>query len=217
MHEQAKRYQRTPLPLSAQTRVGWLALCVFSLIFSPFIGFAIHGKVAEAGLATGLIIATVPLCGLAGLAMSRWLAWRRLPPHLAEEWTLGRLIPTEGGPEVFSPVRFAANKNWIEMLPEGLALSRYNLLRMHGVSDTMQESWIADQTGQLFIAWGEIAEWVIDTDSDGPNFYTLKLRKGGTIQIRRFKPDNTTECQVLDAIRSIGKVPLRLRCDVDCN
>ena len=83
-------YQRTPLPMRARTRVGWVALCVFGLILSPFVGFTIHGKVAVPGLVIGLVFATLPLVGLTVIAILRWHTWRRLPSHIVQEWKIGR-------------------------------------------------------------------------------------------------------------------------------
>lgn len=211
-------YRRTPLPANARIRVGWIALFFMSIIFSPFVGFAIHGKVSEPGLVTGLQIAIVPLCGLIAIAIARWHSWRQLPSHIAEEQKLGRVFPAEGAPMVVSPVRFSSKnkKDWIEMRPEGMTLSRHALLRMHGVPDFMAKVWVAEQLGEQFVAWSDIVEWVVDTDSDGPNYYLLKLRPKGMLTVRRFEPDTATECDLLDAVRSVGEVPVRLRCDLDC-
>ncbi len=136
----ATKYHLTPLPANARTRVGWVALCFMGILFSPFVGFAIHGKVAEPGLVTGLLIAIFPLCGLIAIVILRWHSWRQLPSHIIEELKFGRVIPAEGAPAVISPVRFS-NKNqkdWIEMRQEGITLSRHALLGLTGVSDTME-------------------------------------------------------------------------------
>lgn len=186
------------------------------LVLSPFAGFAIHGKVAAPGLAIGLIFALLPLSGLVAMAILRWRAWRRLPPHVVEEWNSGRVVPAEGAPGPVSPLRFFNDKHWIEMQLDGVTISRHCLLSMQGVSELMAKSWIAEQTGQLFIPWRDILEWVVDTDSDGPDCYQLKLESGGILKIRRFQPEAASECDLLDAVRSLGHVPVRLCCDVEC-
>lgn len=211
----ATYYRRTALPDHARTRVGWIALCLISLILSPFLGFAIHGKVAAAGLVTGLLIAVIPLCGLIAITLLRWLSWRRLPSHVVEEWTSGRVIPADGAPTIIPPVRFSCKKDWIEILPEGVSFSRHALLRMQGVPEFMAKAWVAEQTQEHFVAWSDIIEWAVTTDSDGPDYYLLKLRPKGVLSVRRFKPDCATECAVLDAVRSVGKVPVRLLCDIE--
>jgi hypothetical protein len=190
-----------------------------SLILCPFVGFAIHGKVDEAGLFIGLLIAVIPLCGLIALVILRWLTWRKLPSHIIEERKFGRVIPAEGARIVVAPVRFSNKKNkndWIKMQPKGITLSRHALLRMTGVPNLMATVWVTEQTQELFVAWLDIIEWVVDTDSDGPNYYLLNLRSKGRLSVRRFETDIASECDLLDAVRSIGKVPVRLRCDVDC-
>lgn len=212
----ATEYRRTPLPKRAQTPIGWVALCLFGLVFSPFVGFAIHGKVAAPGIFIGLVFAVIPLTVLAAIAIVRWVAWRRLPRHIAEEWTSGRMFPAGGAPAVVPPVRFSGEKYWIEMLTPGLALSRSCLLSMQDVSRAMASFWVADHTGELFVPWADIVEWSVESDSDGPDYYSLRLRPGGAIRVRRFAPDHASECDLLDAVRSVGKVPVRLRCDVDC-
>jgi hypothetical protein len=215
----ATKYHLTPLPANARTRVGWVALCFMSIVFCPFVGFAIHGRVAEPGLVTGLLIAIFPLCGLIAIVILRWHSWRQLPSHIVEEQKFGRVIPAEGAPAVISPVRFS-NKNkkdWIELRQDGITLSRHALLGLTGVPDTMARLWIAEHTNELFVAWSDIIEWVVGTDSDGPNYYLLKLQPKGRLAVRRFAPDTATECDILDAVRSVGKLPVRLRCDVHCD
>ncbi len=213
----ATEYRRTPLPKHAQTPLGWVALWMAGLIFSPFVGFAIYGKVDHSGVVIGLIFAILPLTGLVAIAVLRWYTWRTLQPHIVEEWTRGRVVPAEGAPSVVLPVRFFDQKNWLELSPEGLVLSRSGLLSIQGVPDALGRLWISEQAGELFVAWKEVAEWVIDTDSDGPDYYLLNLRPRGTIKVRRFQPDTASECDLLDAVRSAGNVPVRLRCDVRCD
>ena len=38
----------------------------------------------------------------------------------------------------------------------------------------------------------------------------LELRQGGPVEVRRFRPDGGHEADVLDAVRAIGRVPVRL-------
>lgn len=207
-------YRRRPLPQYARTPLGWVALCMMGLVFSPFVGFAIHGKVSTAGLVIGLWFALVPLAGLAAIAVLRWQGWRRLPADLAEEWASGKVVPAEVAPHVVPPVRFTSGKHWLEMRGEGLAFSRSCLLSMQGVS--LAGLRVADFAGEVFIPWDDIVDWGVDTDSDGPDFYRLSLRAGGLLRVRRLAPEDADECRLLDAVRSVGRVPLRLRCDVDC-
>ena len=211
----AADYRRTPLPATARTPLGWLAACWGLLVFSPFIGFALHGRVGEPGLVKGLTLALLPLAGLAALALRRWRGWRALPPALREEWTRGRLVPAQGGPAVLPPVRFTQGDRWIEMRGDGVVASRTSLLGLQGVPRLLEASWVADQAGQLFVPWAEVVEWAVETDSDGPEFYRLVLRQGD-VRLRRLSPAQGSECGVLDAVRAVGRRPVRLRCDVAC-
>lgn len=211
----AADYRRTPLPATARTPLGWLAACWGLLVFSPFIGFALHGRVGEPGLVTGLTLALLPLAGLAALALRRWGGWRALPPALREEWTRGRLVPAQGGPAVLPPARFTQGDRWIEMRGDGVVASRTSLLGLQGVPRLLEASWVADQAGQLFVPWAEVVEWAVETDSDGPEFYRLVLRQGD-VRLRRLSPAQGSECGVLDAVRAVGRRPVRLRCDVAC-
>jgi len=211
----AADYRRTPLPATARTPLGWLAACWGLLVFSPFIGFALHGRVGEPGLVTGLALALLPLAGLAALALRRWHGWRALPPALREEWTWGRLVPAQGGPAVLPPVRFMQGDRWIEMRGDGVVVSRTSLLGLQGVPRLLEATWVADQAGQLFVPWAEVVEWAVEADSDGPDFYRLVLRQGH-VRLRRLSPAQGSECGVLDAVRAVGRRPVRLRCDVAC-
>jgi hypothetical protein len=92
--------------------------------------------------------------------------------------------------------------------------STLNYIRLH---DAVGQKWIAEQVGELFVAWKDIIEWVVDTDSEAPDYYLLKLQPLGEIRVRRFKPLAANECDLLDAVRRAGNIPIRLRCDVTCD
>lgn len=209
------RYRRTRLPSATRPRLGWRALCWTALIFSPFVGFTIHGRVDEAGLAVGLKFAALPLTSLALLAVAGRYAWRRLPSHIAEEWRSGRVVPAAGAPTVIAPARFSNKKELIEMRSEGLVVSRNTLLRMQGISDMMAKVWIVEHAGQMFVPWTDITEWIVETAMEGRDYYLLPLRGKGHLVVGRFRPVEASESELLDAVRSIGKLPVRLRCDID--
>jgi hypothetical protein len=208
-------YRRSPLPPEAKPKIGWIFLCLAALLGSPFLGFAIHGKVAEPGLVIGLAIATIPLAGLAALAFSYWLAIRRLPRDLAEEWRTGRVIPPVGAPAVAVPARFSNKKELIEIRTDGLLLSSKSLLGLRGVSDAMGKMWVSQAVGEFFVPWTDLSEWEVHTDSDGPDFYRLPLKTKGHILVGRFQPVEGSESDLLNAVRSVGGLPIRMRCDLD--
>jgi hypothetical protein len=211
----AKHYQLTPIPKAARRHLGWFALCFFALIFSPFVGFAIHGKVETPGLIIGLKFAILPLLGLAAIAILREIAWRRLPPELVREFRQGKLVPADGAPVVVPPVRFANGDCWIRMSRDGVTASKQTLISMPGVPQMIAKVRAVAESGEVSARWSDVVEWSIEEDSDGPDYHWLQLRGGGAIKLRRFAPKQATESDILDAVRSVGKVPVRLRSAVN--
>jgi hypothetical protein len=210
-------YHRTPLPPEARYRVGWLVLCWLAIIFSPFVGFALHGQVSERGLVMGLCLALLPGLGLMLLQRQHRARLRRVPPEVMHEWRHGRPIPPEGAPSVAPPLRQASKRHWIELRADGVLMSRSALLTLDG-TDGFQEHIAslrtADTAGQYFVPWTAIDTWEVTTDSDGPDFHRLRLRPRGALHIRRFRPHTGHEADLLDGVRSIGRVPVRLHDDL---
>lgn len=210
-------YHRTPWPHVARRRVGWLALCWMLIILSPFVGFALHGKVNAQGLATGLWFALLPVAGLLALRQIHRAGLGQVPPEVAHEWRHGRLIPPEGAPPVAPPLRQADKRHWIELRADGVLMSRGALLTLGGTGDVqgqMASLRTADAAGQHFVPWTTIATWEVTTDSDGPDFHRLRLRPQGYVHVRRFRPGTGHEADLLDGVRSIGRVPVRLHDDL---
>lgn len=211
----ATHYRRTPLPRNARTPLTWLAVWFFLLLFSPFFGFAIHGKVDETGLVIGFAVGVAPFVALVFIAVRSWHGIRHTPQHIRDEWRLGRLVAAEDAPLVSPPIRFEYKKNWIELRAEGIVVSNYSFLGMHGTKQAFKTSWIARQSEELFVPWSDVAEWIVDSDTEGPDYYRLKLHPQGELKVRRFEPEMASESKILDAVRSIGKLPVRLKCDVE--
>lgn len=209
------RYRRTPLPADAQFKLGWIVLCFALLLASPFIGFAVGGKAGEAGLVTGLGISVLPITGLALLAIRHWMAMRRLPHEIAEEWRTGRMIPPDGAPAIAAPVEFTKNTDSITLRADGILLSKSALLGFRSMPDGGAKMWISQTIGECFVPWADLREWEVCDDSEGPNYYRLPLKTKGHVLIRRFAAVEGSEAQLLDAVRSIGKLPVRMLCDID--
>ncbi len=207
-------YRRTPLPRQAQTPVAWVAFCFVALLASFPAGFALHGRVETPGIVLGLRLALFPLAGLAFTAIRHWYFWRKLPPDIASEWKHGRVVPPAGANAVEPPLRFTEAQCWVQVLQDGISISRTALLRMQFVADFQARTWAADEAGQTFVSWAEIKEWSVHLDSDGPDFYALRLRPKGSMVIRRMGAGTPRERELLDAVRSVGKVPVRVLCDL---
>lgn len=207
-------YRRTPLPASVQPRLGAVFASLAAMLACPFIGFAIVGRVEEAGLVLGLQLALLPSAVLAVLAWRHRRGRRRLPPALAAEWVQGRIVPATGGPPVAAPWRCARGRDWIEVRPDGVLVSRHVLLGTPGAADAMAKLWLAGEVGEFFVEWDAFGEWCVEEDDDGPDRHVLPLRAGGRVYLRRFGTV-ADEVGLLDAVRSIGGRPVRLRCDVE--
>ncbi len=210
-------YRRTPLPPGARRKVGWLMLCWMLIVFSPFVGFALHGKVEERGLVLGLYFALLPLCGLLALRRLHRAGLRQVPPDVLGEWRHGRLVPPEGAPPVAPPLCYAGPRHWIELRADGVLASRSALLNLGGeggIAEAIASLRVADAAGQYFVPWAAIDGWEIDTDGDGPDFHRLRLRPGGSVLLRRFRARTGPEAGLLDGVRSIGRVPVLLKDDL---
>lgn len=212
----AHPYTLTPLPTESTVKARWLILWSMLVIFSPFIGFAIHGRVEEGGFRTGLMVAILPLSALAYLAIRRWRVVRLTPRHILDEWRFGKLVPADGAPLVSLPARFAKGKYWIEIRSDGIVLSSKCFLGMQGWGPRLATLRTVEQSGQLFVPWDDVEEWIVNTDSDGPDYYCLKSHSRRAVLVRRFHPKAACECELLDAVRRAGNVSVRLHCDIAC-
>ena len=185
------------------------------LFASPFIGFAVHDEVGEAGLVTGLGVSIFPLTGLAVLAIRHFLATRRVPPEIAAEWCTGRVIPPDGAPAITAPLEFTKKDDAITLRADGVLVSRSALLGFRGVPDGAARLWISQTIGECFVPWADIREWEVCDDSENPDFHRLLLTTKGHVLVRRFAAVQGSEAQLLDAVRSIGKLPVRILCDIE--
>jgi uncharacterized membrane protein len=77
-----KNYRRAPLPEEVKVLSKWLIMFSLLLIFSPFIGFSINGKVDERGLVYGLAFSTIPLLVITVLIFRRWRKLRHVPKYV---------------------------------------------------------------------------------------------------------------------------------------
>jgi hypothetical protein len=207
-------YRRTPLPAAPKPRLGAILACLAATLAGPFIGFAVVGQVSEAGLLLGIGLSLLPLAGLAVLVRQYHRRLRRLPPALAAEWMQGRLVPAAGGPAVTPPWRYARGKDWIELRSDGLLVSRHVLLALPGVAEAMERLWMAGEIGEFFVEWTALGEWSVCDESDGPDTYRVSVRAGGWLHLRRFRGEAAGEVALLDAVRSIGGLPVRVLAEV---
>ena len=143
--------------------------------------------------------------------------WHRLappvPPGVALEWMHGRQVPPEGAPVLAPPQRFRHRGHWLELRADGVLIAPATLM-VTSRSSEWRDAWAAYMAAasarQSFVAWDEITAWEVRCDDDRPDHYALRLRQGGPVEVRRFRPDGGHEADVLDAVRAIGRVPVRL-------
>lgn len=208
-----RRYRRAPLPPKAHARMGGLAASVLLLIACPFIGFFMHGVTPE-GLSTGLFLGIVPATVLTALSAVQLHAWRTLDPEVAAEWRLGRVVSPEGGPQVESPALFADKGYNIEFRADGIVLSKSAVVGFRRARDAGARAWLTQTLGELFIKWSEVSEWSVRASTDAHGTYGIVLRDKSIVLVRRFIRSPEHERELLDAVRSIGSVPVRLLADV---
>ena len=63
------------------------------------------------------------------------------------------------------------------------------------------------------VAWRDIKEWQVHEESESSDFYCLALADGGHVRLRR-PATAKEEYELLDLVRSAGRVPVRMFCDI---
>ena len=217
-------YKRTPVPKSAHSPVLAIIALWMGLIFSPFIGFAINGRVDGTNWTPAVMIASCCLAGLLFLHLRAALAFRGLSQEIRSQYRDGRLmLPLLGVGPAQEPLEFAvgnAAKPMVGLTQQGVwfglaatAGSSWHLARKLVAIQMMTQSDNDDQLSSYFVGWNDVAEWHVCHDSDGPNYYRLIMRDGGYSRLKR--PANPEqERRILDYVRTVGGRPVRLFCDI---
>ena len=189
-----------------------MCLCFAALFCCPWIGFAIEGRVVEAGLAKGLALGALPLPRLVGLAVAQRMAWARLAPEIRREWREGRVIPAAGAPRVQLPARFVHRLKRIEINSQALVVSRQAVLRSRGVADVERALWM--RVEDWVVPWSGVRRVDRAHGHGRCRLLSRPLAIGGYIDVSR-APAQGAEPALLDALRCTGVCPVRLLCDVD--
>jgi hypothetical protein len=185
--------------------LAWMAL-----VFSPFVGFAVHGRVDETGLRLGLVCGLLPLSALVVLVWRRHRQVQAMPAASRAIWRDGVHVPAEGAPEVPAPVQLVAGPARVGWTEAGLVIGRRRVLRWQGGHDCFARVMALEAAGQLFVAWGDLQAWSVESDGDSPDPYRVTLRDGSQLFLARLSR-GLDERALLDAVRSRGRVPVRLR------
>jgi hypothetical protein len=218
---QTEYYGRTPLPAEAKPAVVATIPLWLAVIFSPFVAFAVNGKVDDSDWTPAFVTAGVALLAIALLSARRRAAYRNLPAHLRDEYERGKCFGVLPNARARLPATFKLTANaTLQMTHEGIVFSpaaslgqdsrrRAAMVRrlMAAVREGRPD--VAPQT----IAWRDIKEWEVHEGSDSDDTYRLALADGGYVRLRR-PADAAAEYALLDAVRGAGRVPVRVFCDV---
>lgn len=217
------RYERTPIPADARPRMRFVMPLWFAIILSPFVAFAANGKVDDSNWTPGLITAGIALFALVVLHLRARANYANLPAWHRDEYAHGKLFAaTAGNGTRAHPREFvlAAPHANLRLSNEGISFPPAAWLgadatRRAGAVRMLTRAWrdgcmnVADQA----IAWRDIAEWQVHDESEAADYYRLSLKDGGNVRLRR-PPKPRDEHELLDAVRSLGQVPVRLFCDI---
>jgi hypothetical protein len=216
-------YERTPIPADARMRARFMVPLWFAIIFSPFVAFTANGKVDDSNWTPAVITAGIALLALVLLHVRARSNYANLPAWHRDEYAQGRLFAASarhGARATMRAFKLAATHGALRLSDEGIAFSpaawlgadaarRAEAVRMlkravrEGRMDVVEQA----------IAWRDIAEWQVHDESDTSDYYRVHLKDGGHIRLHRPAKAHD-EYELLDAVRSIGQIPVRLFCDI---
>ncbi len=207
-------YQRAPIPKPARPSVSVIAICWMTFIFSPFIGFYINGKVDGSNWTPALIIASAALSIIFINTIKASINYKKLPLELRDEYKYGKLLPILPKPENCEPKLIPFNKNGTKKIcltNDGIDFT-INIRQRTSITLAFEYSKL-DNAESSHIPWHYLKEWQVYDDSDRCNYYKLILKTQEYIEILR-PTDKATEISLLDYVRSVGQVPVRIFCDI---
>lgn len=194
--------------------LGWVAI-----VFSPFIGFAIHGSVEGEALAFAILPLLVGAALVIHARVGLWRERQKLPKEVREQARLGKVLPPFHATETsLNEIRYcAARNNTGEVLlnESGVWISQKAFLQASfGLAKEVASAISAAQATPVDyihqVEWGAIDEWhVKDAWSDTPPHYELVYRNRQHVSVLR-PLDRSVEPQLLDYVRSAGQCPVRL-------
>lgn len=218
---QTDYYGRSPVPAEAKPAVLLAIPLWMAVIFSPFVAFAVNGKVDDSDWTPALVTAGVALLALVLLSARRRANYLSLPAHLRDEYARGKLFATLPNARVRLPHTFKLTaKATLDMTKDGISFSQAAWVgsdsRRRG--EAVSKLWRAFREGRTnvpaqAIAWRDIKEWEVHEESESPDYYRLSLADGGHVRLRR-PADANEEYELLDAVRGAGRVPVRIFCDI---
>lgn len=202
-----------------------IAVLWMGIIFSPFVAFAVNGRVDGSNWTPALVTACCCIAGIVFLRRRAARNYQQLPSQTRTEYDHGRLMPSLlHGDRDIGNVEFGPPGEKVPLVgltPQGVwfapaAIAGSSGPKSREISDINFMSHFAGgvRMPTHALKWDEIVEWEVWYDGDGPDYYLLTLRDKGYIKLQR-PGDPEKEVQILDYVRTIGGRPVRLFCDID--
>ncbi len=218
-------YRRTPLPKNMHRPYALVIPLWLLLIFSPFVAFTVNGKVDDSNWTPAFVTAGLCIAALVSINLRAARAYRALPPDLRDEYKFGRLfMPAAGHDAAEAHCAYSAKSKrppvveldleGVLFAPSAMTGASFAAARHYANLNMFAHLGAAADVPVHRIPWSDVEEWQVYDDSDDPDFYRLVLRDGGHINLRRPR-DATSERKILDFVRTAGKRPVRIFCDVE--
>ena len=185
------------------------------VIFSPFFGFYLQGRVNEAGLLLGCKWGLLPLAGLIFLKIRRRLNWSRLPQTLKDEYRLGKVFPAADIAELPDRIDVSTHATLrFSVIQQGVSIEAACTCSVHSNLELSKQLSFFKMSGAPYLMrWDDIEEWVVVDDMEGSGFHRLELRGQGRLGIERTDKGEQT-LLLLDYVRAVGRLPVRICCDL---
>lgn len=213
---QTAYYGRTPLPASVKVPAVFSIVLWMAVIFSPFVAFAVNGKVDDSNWMPAYVTAGTSLLLLVVLHGKAAANFFNLPAKHRDEYLHGKLFEAlrKSASRAARDIELSRKNAIVQIAEDGVRVSLNAIMQ----SDFKRAiKLIKDRRRKdpplEALAWRDIKKWEVFTDSEGPDYYRLTLADGGFITFcRPAKPHD--EYELLDAVRSLGQTAVRLHCDV---
>lgn len=221
LSEWPESLSKTPPPPTPMAYLCVLGGVAYTVLIALIIANMHDHQVHIRALAAVLLICP-PILLTTYLIFSRWWSWSKLPDATREEIQHGRVFPPLEELSLTPPLRFNCGSRWIEFRADGLAVSKglhFLSWAARNYPETPQECRTV-RTGVLVLPWSEMEEVILlhDDEYSGRCWYALKLKTRPNYLSRKdivLFSTSPPDPDILNAFRAIGRVPARIRCDIN--
>jgi hypothetical protein len=202
--------------IKAEGCLGWAII-----IFSPFISFAIHGTVGSEGLKYTVFPLVIGFAMMITSSLRVRRERQKIPKEILEQSRYGKLFPAlpkrDGHLDTFLYESKKRGNAQVTLDHTGVWVSAAALQRASWkITKELLPIMTANQYAPVeyihHVAWNELVEWQVSSDSDGPDYYTLCYQDQKFITLSR-PYGRSVEPALLDYVRSVGQCPVRLFCN----